>query len=343
MGFIRKDCVCVTCDTVEPDMSWEIEQYTATRVEYRVHQLKAAPASEIIEAGSDAHVLVVDQTRINREVIEGLPECRLIIRHGDGYDNLDLDAATEHGIICINKPGFWSREAAEQALVLAMALALKIPVQESVARSPTGIGSGWDLKAIMPYKSLAARTVGIVGFGKIGSYASKLFGSIVGRVLVHDPFLEDLYIEEGGGLPVPLDELARDSDIVSIHVPAKADTVGLFDSHLLGKMKNGAILINTARGTIVDTDALVSALKSGRLSGAGLDSTDPEPLPRDHPLFEIPNVIITPHMGWYSEDALAKMRKSIVADVLNAADGRIPTSVVNPEVLEKPNLRFGVR
>ena len=338
---MNKDCICVTTDTVEPDMSWERNQYASTRVDYRVHQLRKAGAAEIVEASADAHILVVDQAQICADVINGLNHCRLIIRHGDGFDNLDLNAATRAGIVCINEPGHWSREAAEQAFTIALSLALKIPVQESVARRPVSTGSGWKLQEIMPYQSLATRTVGILGFGKIGSWASRLFGSVVGRVLVCDPGKNDYIIEEGGGLPVDLDELVAQSDILSIHVPATDKTVGLFDRDLLNNMKDGAILINTARGSIVDTSALVEALESGKLSGAGLDSTNPEPLPEDSPLFRHPNVIITPHMGWYSEDALKRMRRSIVRDVLAAAEGIIPKTVVNPEVLDSPSLRFG--
>ncbi len=338
MASTNNTFTCVTTDYVEPDMNWEVEQYESLDIAYRLNQLRKAPPEEIIAAAADAHVLIVDQAKITREVIEGLTECKLIIRHGDGYDNLNINAAIEHGIVCANEPGFWSREVAEQAFAMALSLALKIPIQESVARR--GTDEGWKYEEAMPYGSLSTRTVGVVGCGKIGAHAVRLFGKLMDRVLVYDPVVKSSDIEEAGGMPVMLEELVTQSDIVSIHVPANSHTIGLFNSALIGKMKKGAILINSSRGTIVDTAALTDALKSGRLSGAGLDATDPEPLPGDHPLFSIPNVIITPHMGWYSEDALWNLREQIVTDVLAARDGQMPYSVVNPEVLERDNLRL---
>ena len=332
--------ICVTTDYVEPDMEWEKRLYAEKGVDYRLHQLRKASADKLLEAASDAHVLVVDQARIDARVMKGLTNCRLIIRHGDGYDNLDLKAATEEGIVCANDPGFWSMEAAEQAFTLALALALKIPVQESVARSPTGEGAGWDLKRIMPYSSLASRTVGILGFGKIGRQVCKLFAPITKRVLVCDTSATSEFIRGFGGEAASFEDMLTQSDILSLHTPANDRTIGLFDASVLGRMKKGAILVNTARGTIVDTDALAAALSSGALGGAGLDSTDPEPLPGDHPLFSMQNVIITPHMGWYSEDALKRMRESIVDDVLNCREGKRPESIVNPDVLSSPKLRF---
>jgi D-3-phosphoglycerate dehydrogenase len=338
MASIKKDFICVTTDYVEPNLDWEVDRYKSIGIAYRLNQLRSADSESLITAAADAQVLVVDQARINSEVIKGLPECRLIIRHGDGYDNLDLNAATENGIICANEPGFWSREVAEQTLAMALSLALKLPIQESVARR--GTDAGWMYEEAMPYRSLGSRTIGVVGCGKIGAHSVRLFGPLVDRVLVYDPVVDPAFIKKIGGQPVTIDELVKKSDIVCIHTPANPHTIGLFDAGLIGTMKDGAVLINASRGSVVVTKALVEALISGRLSGAGLDATDPEPLPEGHPLFSIPNVIVTPHMGWYSEDALWILRKQIVEDVVRCRDGELPTSVVNPEVLEKDNLRI---
>jgi len=334
--------IIVQTDYVEPNLDWEADQYARAGVDYRRHQLRLASPEALIDAAKDADVLVVDQSRITREVIAGLDRCRLIIRHGDGYDNLDVQAATEAGIVCANEPGFWSREAAEQAFVLALILALRIPQQQEVARHPrTGENAGWNLGEAMPYGSLGSLTVGLVGCGKIGRHALSLFLPVAGAVLVSDPFVRDFEIEGLGARSAPLDILVAESDIISLHVPATEETVGLFDAAMLARMKKGALLVNAARGSLVDTDALAAALESGQLGGAALDSTDPEPLPADHPLFGMTNVIVTPHMGWYSEDALSAIRRRIVEDALGALDGRIPESVVNPEVLKQPKLRIG--
>jgi D-3-phosphoglycerate dehydrogenase len=337
----EKKFICIVTDHVEPDLHWEEGRFKRGGADYRHYQMRLGSAEQILKKASEADVLIVDQAKITAEVIRGLRRCRLIIRHGDGYDNLDLNAATEAGIICINEPGFWSREVAEQAFVLGLSLALKLPIQESVARSArTDSAVGWNLQKVMPYSRLQSLTVGILGFGKIGATAAGLYGGVVDRVFVYDPYMDSKQIESAGGIPVSLDRLIAESDIISLHTPATDKTVGLVDSRFIGKMKRGSILVNTSRGAVVETDAAVAALKSGQLGGAGLDSTDPEPLPGDHPLFDMDNVIITPHMGWYSEDALQAMREQIAVDALGAADGRVPDSVVNPEVLKRDNLRL---
>lgn len=330
--------VCVTTDFVESDLEWERREYEAANIIYRTNQLKTAKSAQLVAATRDADVLVVDQAQIGREVVAELSSCRLILRHGDGYDNLDIEAATEAGIVCANEPGFWSREVAEQALALALSLTLKLPIQQTVARE--GSTRGWNYEKVTPYWTLGSRTAGIIGFGRTGTFACKLFSPLALRVLVHDPSASKTAIKEAGGVFVGREELLEASDIVSIHIPANPDTIGLFNSALIGKMKRGAILINVSRGSIVDTEALYEALLRGQLSGAGLDVTNPEPLPQGHPLFSVPNVIITPHMGWYSEDALWKLRRQIVADVCAVRDGKLPLSVINPEVLKSDHRRL---
>lgn len=341
MSIESKKWICAVTDHVETDLDWEAAEYEKAGVDFRHFQLRKAEVSDLVSAVRDADVLIVDQAGITAEVISGLENCKLIIRHGDGYDNLDLEAATEAGIICINQPGFWSREVAEQAFALGMSLGLKLPVQRSVAGNPrTGANAGWDLYRVMPYRSLASLTVGIVGCGKIGTIAARLFHGATSRVLACDPYIEKEKIEMALAEPATLDEVLREADIISIHTPATDETIGMFNSDTISRMKEGSILINTARGAIVDTDAVLEALDNGPLGGAALDSTVPEPLPGDHPLFSRENVIITPHMGWYSEDALWNMRKSIFNDATGARDGIVPGSVRNPEVIEKPNLRM---
>jgi|GEM_PF-88757 len=333
--------ICVTTDHVEANLLWEEEQYRDTGVDYRHYQLRFAAAREILEVAKDAHVLVVDQAKITPEVIAGLSACQLIIRHGDGYDNLNLEAATEAGIVCVNEPGFWSKEVALQAFALGLSLLLKIPVQQSIAASYVPDSNvGWNLAAAMPHKNPGNLVAGIIGFGKIGTHAVSLFGSVMKEVLVRDSHADPSEVESRGARLVSLDELLSQSDIISLHVPAKASTTGMFNRQRIASMKRGAVLVNTSRGSIVDSDALLAALVSGHLAGAALDSTVPEPLPGNHPLFDIPNLIITPHMGWYSEDALQAMRKQIVHDVLGVRDGRIPKTVLNQAVLKQANLRL---
>lgn len=331
---------CVVTDYVEPDLTWEKEQYEEAGITLQTFQLRKAGPSEIVNAAGEADVLVVDQAKISREVISQLSRCKLIIRHGDGYDNLDTQAASEFGIVCTNKPGFWSREVAELSFTLSLALFLKLGEQQKVAAAPLPGGKGWELIKAMPQRRLANQTVGVIGFGKIGKTAADLFKGVCGTVLVHDPFIDDEVISGQGHTPVEEEKLLQDSDLITVHIPATDKTIGYFNTKRFASMKREALLVNTSRGNLVRTEALLEALRSGKLGGAALDVTDPEPLPADHPLFSIPNVIITPHMGWYSEDALWSMRKSIVEDVKGAAAGTVPKTVVNPEVLESSLIRL---
>lgn len=333
--------ICITTDYVERDLEWEAAQYAAAGIEFRALNLRNAQASELIRNCADADVLVVDQAKITAEVLERLPRLKLAIRHGDGYDNLDLTAATRLGIVCANEPGFWSREVAEQAFALALSAVLKLPLQAEIARTPRAGGEGWDLQRAMPIRSFGRLTAGLIGCGKIGSHALTLFRTVFERVLVHDSYIDRNEIEKLGGEAVSLERLLAEADVVSLHMPATETTTGMMDASRIASMKRGAVLINTARGPLVDTEAAADAVESGHLAGLALDTTNPEPLPAGHRLFSLPNVLITPHLGWYSENALQAMREQIVADVKSAAAGNIPASVVNPDVLDSPTLRIG--
>ena len=322
-------------------MELEKREYAAAGIEFRSYHLRRAGTEQLIETLADADVLVVDQSRITGEVLEGLPNCKLVIRHGDGYDNLDLEGATRLGIACANEPGFWSREVAEQAFAMALSVAFRLPVQQEVARTArTGADAGWDLKRAMPFQSLGSQKVGIIGCGKIGAQAVALFRTVSAGVLVFDPYIDQAEIRRLGAEPVDLDTLLENSDIISLHIPATKDTTGLFNAKRFARMKRGAVLVNTARGQIVETEAAADALESGHIGGLALDTTSPEPLDAAHRLFSLPNVIVTPHMGWYSETALTAMREQIIRDVKGVALGKLPASVVNPEVLDSPLLRL---
>lgn len=336
---------CVVTDYVEKDLDWEREQYEAAGVAFEPLQLRGAGAGRLLEHVSDADVLVVDQARITPEVIAGLRKCTLIIRHGDGFDNLDVAAATDAGILCANKPGFWSVNVAEQTVLLALSLIRKLPAQLAVAAAPRdGENSGWDLSPAMPMRLAGSLTAGVVGYGKIGEVVASMFSVLFDRVLVSDPGVTPGEKLSGANVVgASHEELYRSADLVSLHVPANEKTTRMIDAAVLALMKPGGFLVNTARGAVVDSDALANAVQSGRLAGAALDVTSPEPLPTDHPLRACDNVMVTPHLGWYAEDALWNMRRSIVADVLGARDGTAPASVLNRELLSSPACRLTSR
>lgn len=325
---------CRTADFVEPDMDWEAEQYRRGKIDFAAFSLKNAGREELLRHVGDGHVLVVDQTRIDADTIALLPETRLIIRHGDGYDNVDITAATAANIAVANKPGFWSIEAAEHAMALTVAVATRLPVQQAIAaRRGADPDAPWDRSRVYPIQRLPGQTVGVLGYGRTGSHYAHLMHGLGCSVIVHDRSTSPETLRAAGYRPVTLDELVAESDVLSLHVPATEETVGLVDAAFLNRMRTGAILINIARGSLVDTPALTAALNTGKLRGAGLDVTSPEPLPQDHALLGMPQVVVTPHLAWYSEEALWAMRRSIVTDVINFSRGVLPQTVVNPEVI----------
>lgn len=326
---------CRTADFVEPDMNWEAEEYERAGIDFRAFSLVDEDIDTVVAHIGDAHVLVVDRTPVTAQLIERLPDVRLIIRHGDGYDNVAVAAATASGIAVANKPGFWSTEAAEHAMVLTLVVASHLPLQQAIAaRNGQDPQMPWDRTRIYPIPRLRGRTVGVLGFGRTGSHYARLMHTLGCPVIVHDHRKPPEEIRAAGYYPVGFPTLLKEADVLSLHVPATEKTNGLIDATALASMKKDAILINIARGTIVNTDALTSALEKNHLRGAGLDVTEPEPLPPNHPLLSNPNVVVTPHLAWYSDEAMWAMRRSIVEDVMNLAEGIMPATVVNPEVFQ---------
>lgn len=321
--------ICVVTDYVEPDLDWEARRYREENIEFRPYQLRGASTEAILDAVRDAHVVVVDQLRITAEILRGMRNCRLIIRHGDGTDNLDLATARELGIPCASKPGFWSREVAEQALMLILALRGRLPAQQDIARHPDfGAVFPWDLPRAFPAHRLEGSQAGVIGFGRIGRLAAAKLMALGVETMVYDTYVDDNEIRDAGAMPVSFEQLIETSEIITIHVPKTPETTGLFHQAVFRRMKPGVILVNTSRGGILDTQSLLEALEDGTVGAAGLDSTDPEPLPPEHPLLHRENVIVTPHLGWYSEEAMWAMRRSIVDDVIRFRDGLLPSSIV---------------
>lgn len=332
---------CIVTDYVEQDLEWERGEYEKAGIDFTPLQMRRSAEEELSAAVRDAEILVVDQAKITRSVLEAASRCVLVIRHGDGYDNVDLNTATDLGIAVANEPGYWFEEVAEQTVMLLLAVWLKLPAQMAVAAHPKrGEGMAWDIHRLFPIRRFAGSTVGIVGFGKIGRAVAKRVTALGARVIVHDSFLESREIISAGYQPVSMEQLLSESDAITLHVPAGPEGKPVLGETELAMIKPGSIVVNTARGTVMDTDALTTALAAGRLGGAALDVTAPEPLPPGHPLLQREDVIITPHLGWYSDDAMWTMRRGIVKDVLAVRGGKLPDSVVNRSVLESSALRI---
>ncbi|ASJ10513.1 3-phosphoglycerate dehydrogenase [Thermococcus sp. P6] len=271
---------------------------------------------KLVELVGDVDALIVrSKPKVTARVIEAAPRLRVIGRAGVGLDNIDLDAAKKRGIEVVNSPGASSRSVAELVLALMFNVARKVAFADRKMRE--GI---WAKKQCMGIE-LEGKTVGIVGFGRIGYQVGKIAKALGMKVLLYDPYPNEERAKEVGGRFVDLDTLLRESDVVTLHVPLLDSTYHLINEERLRLMKNTAILINASRGPVVDTEALVKALKEGWIAGAGLDVYEEEPLPKDHPLTKLDNVVLTPHIGASTVEAQMRAGVEVAEKVVKVLKG----------------------
>jgi D-3-phosphoglycerate dehydrogenase len=271
---------------------------------------------------------------ITAEVMARMGKCRIIARYGIGVDTIDLDAATRAGIIVTNNPTYCIEEVAEHTMALVLACARKVAVYDRLVR-----GGRWELPPGKPMFRLSGRTLGLVGFGNIARQVAVRAAAFGMHILFADPFVQDAKSDSPGN-KVGLHDLLGESDFVSLHPPLLPDTRRMINEDALLRMKSTAFLVNCSRGPIVDTDALVRALDAKTIAGCALDTTDPEPLPDPHPLRGRDNVIITPHVAWYSEQALVGLQAGAPNEVRRVLSGEWPVNVVNRTV--RGNNRAGL-
>jgi D-3-phosphoglycerate dehydrogenase / 2-oxoglutarate reductase len=278
---------------------------------------------------TDGYIAGVDE--VNGAVIQSAARLKVIACYGVGFDRIDLAAATERGVVVTNSPGANAVSVAE----LAMALILSLSRRLSFANDAVHQGE-WPL---VDGVSLRGKTVGLVGLGAIGREMTKRLLAFDCLVLACDPYVTDTAAARLGARLVSLEELLPVSDFISLHAPATSTTRHLVNRDFLEKMKRGAFLINTARGDLVDEGALVEALRGGRLLGAALDCMGREPPEKNNPLFALPQVLLTPHTGSHTDDALNQMGRRAMENCLAVLKGEKPANVVNPEVLDRVHLK----
>ena len=282
-----------------------------------------ATPEAILKVAAPADALLVTYAKITADMIQQMTRCRIISRFGIGVDNVDLDAATAAGIVVTKVPDYCIDEVSDHAMALLMALARKIPASNAQVHA-----GRWEMKAVVPIHRLKGRILGLVGFGRIPRLLApkaKAFGL---RVIVHDPLVQADVIAREHIDQVDFDELLAQSDYVSIHTPLLPETRNLFNGDAFGRMKPGSYLINTARGPIVDDQALARALDAGQLAGAALDVMPQEP-PAGSPLLGRDNVIITPHTSFYSEESLLELQRKAAQEVADVLTGKPAKNPVN--------------
>lgn len=309
--------------------SLEVERKTLEGVAGLVPLQTKKPDEFIAEAADCDALLNTYAGPITAEVMARMPKCKIIARYGIGVDTIDLEAATAAGIIVTNNPTYCIEEVAEHTMALLLSAARKVVFYDRLVRA-----GRWEVPPGKPLFRLAGSTLGLVGFGNIARQVALRAAAFGMRVLYSDPFVKDGQFDAPGN-SVALDQLLAESDFVSIHPPLTPQTRRMIGDEALAKMKPTAWLINCARGPIIDTDALVRALDARKLGGAALDTTDPEPLPNPHPLRERDNVIINPHVAWYSEKAMVGLQAGAPGEVRRALTGEWPVNVVNRAVKGK--------
>ena len=299
--------VITDCD--HPDVA--AEQRIFGRAGLEVELASCRTEGEVIAAGRDAVALLTQYAPVTADVLARLPECRAVGRYGTGVDNVDAVAARARGVALVSVPDYSLEEVANHTIALILTLV------RGVVRLDASVHAGrWDFRGAGHLRRASAQQLGVVGLGRIGDAVASRAQMLGFTVAGYDPVAPDA----GRVSRLPFAELLATSDVVSLHVPLGETTRHLLDDAAFALMKPGAVLVNTARGGLVDADALVRALDSGRLAGAALDVLDPEPPASGNPLLRDERVIVTPHAAFYSEESLAELKRR-VAEGLVAALG----------------------
>lgn len=316
----------VITDHGYPDDRPEREALAETGARIVIAQCRTP--EEVLKACREADGVIVRMAPVPRPVIERLRRCKVISRYGIGVDNVDVKAATERGIPVANVPDYCYDEVSEHALALLLACARRVVESDRLVRAGEGPRS-----ESLPVRRIRGSVLGLLALGAIArTLAGKARGLGFSRILAHDPFVKPEQARALGVDLVDLDTLLRESDYLSVHAPLLDSTRHLLGRETLAKMKPGAVLVNTSRGPVVDEAALLDALKAGRLAAAGLDVFEKEPIPADHPLLALPNVVATAHLGWYSLEARTDLQRRAAEAVAKVLLGGRPDHVVNREV-----------
>jgi D-3-phosphoglycerate dehydrogenase len=301
--------------------------------------------AEVAEAGRQADAMIFHGAiPLSRDTINALQKCKIVCRTGVGVDRMDLQAAADKGLIVSNAAGCNSIEVAEHTIGLLLAMSRKILRMNQYVREGRWQRHSAELHAYRgEVRRVTGQTLGIIGLGNVGRQVAPRARGIGLNVQAYDPYLPD-HIAAGLNVPlVPLEQLLRTSDFVTLHAPLYKETRQIINAESLKLMKSTAYLINAARGPLVDTNALMDALEEGRLAGAALDVTDPEPLPANHPILELDNVIVTCHTAANSNESYIACQSHAAREVVRVLKGQAPqTPITDPWLLaEAADQGFG--
>ena len=289
---------------------------------------------DLIRVCKEADGLINQYAILNRNVLGHLTKCKVVARYGVGVDSIDLKAATDLGIIVANVPDYCIDEVASHAVAMLLTLIRKTVFFDRKVKS-----SQWDFRQGPPIHRIQGKTLGLIGCGKIGFEVAKRMSAFGVKVITFDPYLEK--VSEGIELE-DFDTVLKESDFISIHCPLNDSTRHLIGDEALKKMEKKPMIINTSRGPIVDERAFIQALEQGLISGAGLDVLEKEPPDDQNSLLKMENVILSPHVGFYSEESISELKRRTAKNVADVLRGKRPASVVNREVLGKTRATISI-
>ena len=314
----------IICDCDHKDVDTEKAVFDAAGMDFR--WLHCMSQDEVIEQCQGAVCFLNQYVRMDEKIFKAIPSLRMVVRYGVGVDNVNLADATRYGVQICNVPDYGTNEVADQALALMLSLTRKTYMIGNMTRA--GV---WNYIESVPVHRLSTRTVGILGVGRIGAAFARRVHTLGCRVVAYDV----RYGESGRVFPdfiefkPTMDEVLAQADILSLHCALTEESRGMMNAAAVSKMKEGAYFINVARGGLVDEDALEGALSSGRLAGAGIDVVNAEPLSGESPLFRHENVVVTPHMGWYSEESAEELNRKCAEEVVRFLRGEAVRCPVN--------------
>jgi D-3-phosphoglycerate dehydrogenase len=286
-----------------------------------VRMANSLDENDLVKVVADVEGIIIRANGVvSRRVMEAAPKLKVVARHGTGVEAIDREAAEELGIVVVNTPEANVESVAEQCLGFMLILGKRMRAADRAIRA-----GDWGARYRLIGTEIYGKTLGMIGFGRIGQRVAEMaYSAFAMQIVYHDLVSYPDTEAELKAKAVSLDELLKSADFVSVHVPLLPTTRGMINSEVFAAMKPSAYLINSSRGAVVDQDALIEALNQGLIAGAGLDVFDPEPLPGDHPLYQMDNVILSPHMAGHTDEALYRMAQAY-QDVLAVIEGRAPT------------------
>lgn len=305
------------------------EKRILTAIDAEVQDYQYKDSDDIVKAAHDADAIMVQYAKITADIIDKLENCKIITRYGIGYDNIDVEAATRKGIFVCNVADYCKDEVSSHAVAMMLDISTKLSAYNRWTHE-----NKWSGAPLIRH-SLRNQVVGIISFGRIAQCFAAKAAAFCDNIMAYDAFMPASEIESRGVKAAGFDEIIEKADYISIHCPLNDDTYHMFDRSVFRRMKDSAVLINAARGPVVDGKALVWALQNKEIAGAALDVLENEPPADNDPILTMDNVIITPHVAWYSEESQQLLQQIPAEDIARALTGQIPLNLVNKEVLKR--------